>query len=45
MGNLLDNAIQGCLTIDEPGWQISFKADIENGDIFIVMTKIALTAT
>jgi two-component system sensor histidine kinase AgrC len=45
VGNLLDNAIQGCLTIDEPGWQISFKADIENGDIFIVMTKIALTAT
>lgn len=39
VGNLLDNAIQGCLTVDESGRQISFKADTENGNIFIVMTN------
>ena len=39
-GNLLDNAIQGCQTVDEITRYISFNIDIEqNGDIFIVMTN------
>ena len=39
VGNLLDNAIQGCMTIGENERQISFKADADNGDIFVVMTN------
>ncbi|MGN1433710.1 MAG: ATP-binding protein [Ruminococcus sp.] len=39
-GNLLDNAIQGCLTVEESKRYISFKADTEkNGDIYIVVTN------
>lgn len=38
--NLLDNAIQGCLTVEEGKRYISFKADTEkNGDIYIVVTN------
>lgn len=39
-GNLLDNAIHGCLTVDEISRYINFNADIEkNGDIYIVVTN------
>lgn len=40
VGNLLDNAIHGCVTVDESNRLINFKADIEKGgDIYIVMTN------
>lgn len=39
MGNLIDNAIQGCLTLSE-NRRISINADTEkNGDIYIVVTN------
>lgn len=39
-GNLLNNAIQGCMTVEESQRYITFKADTEeNSDIFIVVTN------
>lgn len=40
IGNILDNAIHGCMTVEENKRHISFSTDTEtNGDIYIVATN------